>query len=160
MTEPKDWKNRKKQKPKISNHKLRGEWAEMRFMVRAAEHGIPISKPWGEMRSYDFIVGRPRHFVCVQVKSTIADLGTGYVCTVRGGNKPYPPGVVHEDAWYIIPEEKIQGQECVTLYPKSSKAKYEKYREAWHLLGPEAHSAGHIDSIQGCAEEFSLASAE
>jgi tetratricopeptide (TPR) repeat protein len=26
------------------------------------ELGIPISKPWGEMRSYDFIVGRPRRF--------------------------------------------------------------------------------------------------
>jgi hypothetical protein len=56
------------------------------------ELGIPISKPWGEMRSYDFIVGRPRRFVAVQVKSTIAELGTGYVCTVRGGHKPYPPG--------------------------------------------------------------------
>jgi hypothetical protein len=164
MTKPKDWNNRKKRKPKISNHKLRGEWAEMRFMVRAAEHGIPISKPWGEMRSYDFIVGRPRHFVCVQVKSTIADLGTGYVCTVRGGHTAYPAGsfdflaayVVFEDAWYIIPEEEIQGLECVTLYPKSPKAKYEKYREAWNLLQPAADSnRDHIDSIQGCAEEFS-----
>jgi hypothetical protein len=91
MTNPKDWKNRKKRTPKIIDKKLRGEWAEMVFMTRATELGIPISKPWGEMRSYDFIVGRPRHFVCVQVKSTIAELGTGYVCTVRGGHKPYPP---------------------------------------------------------------------
>ena len=117
MTRPKDWNNRKRQKPKIADKKLRGEWAEMVFMTRAIELGLPISKPWGEMQSYDFVVGRTRHFVSVQVKSTIAELGNGYVCTVRGGHKPYPPGsfdflaayVVHDNAWYIIPEEEIQG---------------------------------------------------
>ena len=163
MTRPKDWNNRKRQKPKIADKKLRGEWAEMVFMTRAIELGLPISKPWGEMQSYDFVVGRTRHIVSVQVKSTIAELGNGYVCTVRGGHKPYPPGsfdflaayVVHDNAWYIIPEEEIQGQDCVTLYPKSPKAKYEKYREAWHLLHPDADpKPGHIDDIHGCAEEF------
>jgi hypothetical protein len=168
MTNPKDQKNRKKQEPKITDKKLRGEWAELCFMVRAAEQGLQLSKPWGEMRSYDFVVGRPRHFVSVQVKSTIAELGTGYVCTVRGGHKPYPPGsfdflaayVVHDNAWYIIPEEEIWEKDCVTLYPKSPKAKYEKYREGWYLLGPAAHSPGKIDSIQACAEEFSSDSIE
>jgi hypothetical protein len=163
MTNPKDWKNRKKRKPKIVDKKLRGEWAEMVFAVRAIELGLPISKPWGEMQSFDFVVGRTRHFVSVQVKSTIADLGTGYVCTVRGGHKPYPPGsfdflaayVVQENAWYIIPEEKVWGKDCVTLYPKSPKSKYEKYREAWHLLGADTKPIpGKIDSMQGCAEEF------
>jgi hypothetical protein len=151
----------KKQKPKITNKKLRGEWAEMCFMVRATEHGLQVSKPWGEMRSYDFIVGRPRHFVCVQVKSTIADLGTGYTCTVRGGHTSYAPGsfdflaayVVFEDAWYIIPLEEIQDQETVSLYPKLKKAKHEKYREAWHLLQTDP-DPGTIDSIHGCAEEL------
>ncbi len=155
----------RKREPKISNDKLRGEWAEMCFMVRATEHGLQVSKPWGESRSYDFVVGHPRHFVCVQVKSTIAELGTGYVCNVRGGqNKPYPPGsfdflaayVVHENTWYIIPEERTWGKDCVALYPKSPKAKYERYREAWHLLGAGADPVpGRIDSIQGCAEEAS-----
>jgi hypothetical protein len=151
----------KKRKQVIRNKKLRGEWAEMCFMMRAAELGIPICKPWGEMRSYDFVVGRTRHFVSVQVKSTINELGTGYVCAIKGGHKPYPPGsfdflaayVVLENAWYIIPEEKIWGKGCLTFYPKSPKAKYEKYREAWHLLDPDP-VASHIDSIQGCAEEF------
>jgi hypothetical protein len=153
----------KKRKPAIPNKKLRGEWTEMVFMTRAAELGIPISKPWGEMRSYDFIVGRPRHFVCVQVKSTIYELGTGYVCAIKGGHKPYPPGsfdflaayVVYENAWYIIPEAEVWGKGCLTFYPKSPKAKYEKYREAWHLLDPDP-VPGRIDSIQGNAEETSF----
>jgi len=155
----------KKRKPKISDKKLRGEWAEMVFMTRATELGLPVSKPWGEMRSYDFVIGRPGHFVAVQVKSTIAEVGTGYECTVRGGHQCYPPGsfdflaayVVHENAWYIIPEEDIQGQESVSLYPKLAKARYEKFREAWHLLDPDIDPApGHIDSIQGCAEAFAI----
>jgi hypothetical protein len=33
---------------RIKNSKLRGEWAELRFMTRAAEHGLMISKPWGD----------------------------------------------------------------------------------------------------------------
>src|SRR5580692_3122114 len=52
----------KKRKPKISDKKLRGEWAEMVFMTRATELGLPVSKPRGEMRSYDFVIGRPGHF--------------------------------------------------------------------------------------------------
>jgi hypothetical protein len=155
----------RKREPKIKNDKVRGEWAEMVFMARATELGLEVSKPWGETRSYDFVVGRPGHFVCVQVKSTIAEVGTGYVCCVRGSqNRPYPPGsfdflaayVVTENAWYILPEEATWDKDCVALYPKSQKAKYEKYREAWHLLGADAGPVpGHIDSIQGCAEEFS-----
>jgi len=162
MTRRKDWKARKKPTPKITDKKLRGEWVEMVFMTHATELGIPISKPWGEMRSYDFIVGRPRHFDCVQVKSTVYELGTGYVCAIKGGHKPYPPGsfdflaayVVLENSWYIIPEEEIWGKGCLTLYPKSSKAKYEKYREAWNLLDPNLGSAPAVTDIQGCAEEF------
>jgi hypothetical protein len=152
-----------KRKPKIIGKKLRGEWAEMVFMTRATELGLPVSKPWGESRSYDFVVGRPGYFVAVQVKSTTFELDEGYICTVSG-SKPYPPGsydflaayVVYDDAWYIIPEAKVRGLSKVTLYPESARSKYQKYREAWNLLDPDAGvTRGHIDSIQGCAEEVS-----
>jgi hypothetical protein len=154
----------KKRKPTINDKKLRGEWVEMVFMTRATELAIPISKPWGEMRSYDFVAGRPGRFVCVQVKSTICEFGTGYVCAVKGGHRPYPPGsfdflaayVVFENAWYIIPEKEIWGKGCLTLYPKSSNAKYEKYREAWHLLQEFSDNEGEGIDIQSCAEEFPL----
>jgi PD-(D/E)XK endonuclease len=153
----------RKRKPKITDRKLRGEWAEMVFMARATELGLPVSKPWGESRSYDFVVGRPGHFVAVQVKSTTSALEQGWICKLRTGSKPYPPGafdflaayIVFEDAWYIIPEEEVQGMDNITLHTGSSWANYEKYREAWHLLGPDADPVpGYIDSIQGCAEEF------
>jgi PD-(D/E)XK endonuclease len=149
----------KKRKPKIKGSKVRGEWAEMKFMTCAAEHGLCVSKPWGDSSSYDFVVGHPRGFVSVQVKSTTAASDNGYTCTVRGAHKPYPPGsfdflaayVVFEDAWYIIPEGKIKGKFGVTLFPKSKKAKYEKYREASNLLRGAPEFTG---DIQACAEEF------
>ncbi len=157
-------KKRNKRKLKIADRKLRGEWAEMVFMARATELGIPVSKPWGESRGYDLVVGRPRRFVAVQVKSTTSTLEPGWICNVRAGHKPYPPGsfdflaayVVLEDAWYIIPEEEVRGMENITLHTGSSWAKYEEYREAWYLLDPNAEAEpGHIDDIQGCSEDFS-----
>ena len=77
------------------------------------------------MLSFDFVVGRTRHFVSVQVKSTIAEFGAAYVCTVRGAHKPYPPGsfdflaayVVDENAWYIIPEEETWDKDLSRSIP-------------------------------------------
>lgn len=154
---------RNRRKPKIANKKLRGEWVELVFMVRATGYGLPVSKPWGEMRSYDCVVGWPGRFVAVQVKSTIEDLGGRYLCTVRGSHsRLYRRGdfdylaayVVFENAWYIIPLEEILGKQHLSLYPNSDKGDYEEYREAWHLLGTDVEP-GHIDDIHGCAEEFS-----
>jgi hypothetical protein len=155
----------KKRKPKISDKKLRGEWAEMHFMVRATDHDLPVSKPWGDSRSYDFVVGWPGHFLAVQVKSTTLEVEAGgYACAVCSAGKPYPPGsfdflaayVIYDDAWYIIPAKETLGKAWVIVYPKSAKSKYAKCREAWHLLHPDADAVkGHIDSMQGCAEEFS-----
>ena len=56
---------------KIKHPKLRGEWAELRFMTRAAEHGLCVTKPWGKTARYDFAVEHEGHFVRVQVKSTM-----------------------------------------------------------------------------------------
>jgi hypothetical protein len=32
----------------IRHAKARGEWAELRFMTRAAELGLRVTKPWGD----------------------------------------------------------------------------------------------------------------
>jgi PD-(D/E)XK endonuclease len=156
-------KKKGKRKPKILDKKLRGEWAEMVFMARATERGLPVSKPWGDARSYDFVVGRPGHFVAVQVKSTIEDLGGRYLCTVRGGkSRLYQRGdfdflaayVIFEDAWYIIPMEEVLGKQHLSLYPNAEAGDYEGYREAWKLLGPDCGEREKGIDIQACAEEF------
>jgi PD-(D/E)XK endonuclease len=132
-----------KRKPRIiQDKKLRGEWAESVFMARAGEQGLAVSKPWGESRSYDFVVRGPGGFVSVQVKSTTVAMGGGYSCAVRKQNERYRRGafdflaayVIPEDAWYIIPLGKFAGRATLILCSNSAGAKYEKYREAWSLL--------------------------
>jgi hypothetical protein len=96
----------------------------------------------GGLEEFDFVVGWPRHFVAVQVKSTIFELEEGWMCTVCSSSHPYPPGsfdflaayIVFEDAWYIIPEAEILGMKSVSLHTNNSHSKYEKYRENWELL--------------------------
>jgi hypothetical protein len=135
----------KKRTPKIiKDNKRRGEWAESVFAVRAAENGLPVSKPFGESGSFDCVVGRPGKFVAVQVKCTLAEMqnGKGYVCSVKSNNKRYRAGafdflaayVIPEDAWYIVPAKLIRGQSSICLCTAGTEAKYEEYREAWHLL--------------------------
>ena len=143
---------------KIKHAKLRGEWAELPFMACAAEHGLCVTKPWGETARYDFAVEHEGHFVRVQVKSTgFRDRG-GYSCTVRGSQGPYVGDpfdflaayLIPEDVWYIIPAEKFKGQGSIALYPKLKNSKYGPYKEAWHLL----RGGERIGRIDACAEEM------
>jgi len=60
----------------IKDSKQRGEWAESVFMARAAENGLPVSKPSGDSSSFDCVVGRPGKFVAVQVKCTMVEMQT------------------------------------------------------------------------------------
>ncbi|MGC1435995.1 MAG: group I intron-associated PD-(D/E)XK endonuclease, partial [Terriglobales bacterium] len=150
-----------KPRVKIKHPKRRGEWAEMLFMAMAAENGLEVTKPFGEMARYDFIVEHEGKFARVQVKSTIRRLGRGYACTMRGWRDPYRRNefdfvavyLVLEDLWYIIPAKHVFGKWSIALCPHSRKAKYDVYREAWHLLRGDSAKSGRVRSIQACAEE-------
>ncbi len=153
----------KRRKKFIRDKKKRGEWVESLFLARANELGVVVSKPWGDSRSFDFVVGRPGHFSAVQVKCTTAKVryGAGYICKVCGnGSKRYPRGsfdflaayVVPKDVWYIIPENKVWGMKTVCLLTERNKARYEAYLEAWHLLW-RAPEAGTGIEIHACVDE-------
>lgn len=126
----------------IKDPKVRGEWVESVFMERAGAKGLAVSKPWGDSKSFDFVVGPSGGFVSVQVKSTTVEMGGGYMCTVKKNNQRYKKGsfdflaayVIPEDVWYIVPEEKFAGRVTLILCSDSGEAKYEEYREAWDLL--------------------------
>lgn len=140
-------------------------------MARAAEHGLCVSKPWGETARYDFAVEHDGHFVRVQVKSTMFVDRGGYSCSVRGCRGPYEGDpfdflavyLIPEDLWCIIPAKKVRGQGSVALYPKLKKSRYERYREAWRLLrkiptlsGKNAEKGGApeegmVELIEACA---------
>ncbi len=143
----------------IKHPKLRGEWAELRFMARAAEQGLQVTKPWGETARYDFAVEHEGRFVRVQVKSTMFRENDGYSFTVRGCRGPYVGDpfdfvaayLIPEDIWYIIPAGKFQGQGSIGLYPRLKKSKYGRYKEAWDLLRGKLRRAGIVDRIEACA---------
>jgi hypothetical protein len=126
----------------IKHPKQRGEWAELRFIARAAEHGLCITKPWGEMSHYDFAIEHQGRFVRVQVKSTKYLRGRAYTCTVFTRSGPYGPNeidfvaayVIPLDIWYVIPGHVFEGQYHIHLSPHLKTSKFERYREAWHLL--------------------------
>ncbi len=124
-------------------------------MARAAQHGLVVCKPWGEVNRYDFVVEHGGKFHRVQVKSTGCisrglNFGSGaYVCHMgtfsrknRGVFFPYTPNeidffalyVIPEDIWYIMPIHRKLAKCAALLNPHQRSNKYFKYMEAWHLL--------------------------
>jgi len=103
----------------------------MRFMTRATEQGLRVTKPWGDSAPYDFAVDHNGRFLRVQVKCT----------TCKRGN-PYAPDdidfiaayVIPANAWYILPLAATHRQPDILLTPHNKKSKYARYQEAWHLL--------------------------
>jgi hypothetical protein len=130
----------------IQHPKLRGEWAELRFMARAAEHDLRVSKPFGDCASYDVSVEHAGQFLRVQVKSTKSSKpgSQSYVCDLRRrGGRPYTDDrvdffavyVIPCDVWYIFPAAvAIASQANLTLSPHLPDSKHAPYKEAWHLL--------------------------
>ena len=128
--------------------KLLGEWVELLFMARAAEHGLCVAKPYGDSDRFDFIVSWEGRLCRVQVKSTRTAHRRVYEVGAHGcwgGADVYTKDeidlivvyVVPEDTWYVIPIEATRGRKRLCLHPNVPLRecyKYEKYREAWRLM--------------------------
>jgi PD-(D/E)XK endonuclease len=138
---------------KFTNYKERGEWVELQFMAKAAQHRLAVTKPWGDTRSYDVGIEHAGTFLRVQVKSTTARSGCGYTCAFVPHQQRksdysldeidlFAAYVIPEDVWYLIPAAVLLGKRrksTAVICPVSPSAKktiyqYEPYREAWNLL--------------------------
>jgi hypothetical protein len=133
----------------------RGAWVEMLFMAAAAFKGYRVLKPWGEALPYDVGVEVEGRLMRVQVKSTSNRAGAGYLCefTHSSGGRIRCYGaqeldvcvgyVIPEKTWYIIPAHRVtgsKGKSAITLCQFEgvrNTPKYERYREAWELLGKD-----------------------
>jgi hypothetical protein len=129
--------------PHIPHHKLRGEWAELHFMLRAAELGLILARPWGDNAPYDVAVDHCGHFLRVQVKCTLQRREkNSYRCCLDHNGIPYTPDeidlfaayVIPANAWYILPLAATHSQPDILLTPTRKNSKYAPYKEAWHLL--------------------------
>jgi hypothetical protein len=130
-------------RPNIPHPKLRGEWAELRFQLRAAELGLILARPCGDNAPYDFVVDHHGHFLRVQVKCTLYKREkNSYKCHLDHNGLPYTPDqidffaayVIPADAFYILPLPATHSQPDILLSPHRQNSKYAQYKEAWHLL--------------------------
>ena len=136
---------------RIRKPKERGEWAELRFMAKAAELGFKLSKPWGDSAPYDVAIEHRGHFLRVQVKSTMCQAvprkphhqkGVFVANMRRIWTRRYRPSdfdyvavyVIPKDVWYIIPSAVATRRIAIRVAPGNNANQYERYREAWHPL--------------------------
>ena len=142
----------------IKDQKQRGEWAELRFLARVSELGMTVTRPWGDSRHYDLVVEADSCLLRVQVKSCASRKHNSYLVNVHGGKHHYTKDdfeflaayIIPLDLWYIIPSDAaLVSRDRLCMTPGSGKAKYEPYREAWHLL-KQKHCAGNIRDCDLC----------
>ncbi len=131
----------------IKDGKMRGQWAELRFMARASEQGLCVSKPWGDSSPYDFIIEHLGKLLRVQVKSTTYSNYRSYIIHLHGANhRRYTSDnidfvaayIIPKDLWFILPIAMIMKvHSSMVLSPHMKVSKYGPYQEAWHLLRGE-----------------------
>jgi hypothetical protein len=143
--------------PNIPHPKRRGEWAELRFQLRATEQGLILARPCGDCAPYDFLVACPERpitgkracpdraitgkgacperansdrrgrFLRVQVKCTVYHRGNSYKCHLDHNGIPYTPAEIDLFA-------ASHNQPDILFTPHRQNSKYAQYKEAWHLL--------------------------
>lgn len=127
--------------------KRRGERIEIAFMHKAAGLGFRVAKPYGESDRYDVIVDSGSRLWRVQVKCTSLFYRRGYsVLVTSNPRRRYTAAeidllavyIVPKDIWYVLPVEALTTSSRLQFYPmgcRKNAGLYEKYREAWDLLG-------------------------
>jgi hypothetical protein len=143
------------------NAKRVGEVIEAAFLAKVCKLRIPVCKPWGDSERYDFVVDWGKGFWSVQVKA--GSRGKGLIYTVSAGRngKVFTKDdmdfvVVHiaaEDLWYVVPIEIAEGLTSLWFNPRSTRPRFEKYREAWCLLDCGQNERGREDIPRRCRSE-------
>ena len=150
-------------KPVHRNTKHTGELSEAAFLLKAETLGFHLAKPWGDSERYDFILDTGSRLWRVQLKCTQVLRARGYdvqaIYSIYGKGKAVYTAddidllvahIVPLNIWYILPIEAFTPSKSLRLYPDivTKNPRWEKYREAWHLLEPnqEARTACGADT--------------
>jgi hypothetical protein len=136
-------------KPIHRNTKRIGELSEAAFLLKAQSLGLYVSRPWGDSERYDFILDNGFRLWRVQLKATEVIRARGYdiqpIYAIYGqGKVAYTADdidvlvahIIPKDTWYILPIEAFASIRSLRFYPDIDcpRARWESYREAWHLL--------------------------
>ena len=140
------------------NTKRMGEAVEAAFLAKVCHLRIPVCKPWGDSERYDFVVDWGKGFWSVQVKGGACLERGRYKVGPGGSGKPFSKDdmdfvVVHEEVWYIVPIEIAEGLSTLWFNPRSARARFEKYREAWCLLDCPRSARGKNDLPIQCRSQ-------
>src|ERR1700693_2827776 len=164
-------KHRKIMGGRIKGTRERGAWAEMYFMVLAMSYGLRVSSPYGGFGPYDVgVENGAGPILRVQVKCTLYQCQAGSYCMSINmkdgatGRRGYSPGtvdffaiyIIPTDDWYIIPYAVVGDRDANVFFkPGMTGQKYEKYREAWHLLvdACQPPAKAPVDIHASCDEE-------
>jgi PD-(D/E)XK endonuclease len=139
-----------------TNPKRMGELSEAAFLLKAESEGFRVAKPWGDSERYDFIVNAGGRLWRIQLKSTgvlhargyeVQPLYSVYRRACGRGKAEYTADeidvlAVHirpSDVWYVIPVEAVAVARNLRFYPDIACkcARWERYREAWWVMGGE-----------------------
>ena len=126
----------------MENSELRNWWAELRFMTRATELNFIVAKPWGDSPPSISPSSTAAASSASRSNAPSSTAATPTNATSTPTDIPYRPDqidffaayVIPTDTWYILPIKATHHQPDILLTPHSKNAKYEKYKEAWHLL--------------------------
>src|SRR5579864_8291970 len=136
-------------KPVHRNTKRTGELSEAAFLLKAETLGFHVSRPWGDSERYDFILDAGSRLWRVQLKCTEVIRARGYdiqpIYAIYGQGKVVYTAdeidvlvahIIPKDTWYVLPVEAFVPCKSLRFYPDivCRRARWERYREAWHLL--------------------------
>jgi PD-(D/E)XK endonuclease len=123
----------------IRHAKARGEWAELRFMTRAVELGLRVTKPWGDNAPYDLAVESRGQFLRVQVKCTLFQRGHSYKCPrlQRSPLNPRPDRLhrhLRNPRRHLVhpPHSRNRRPPRHPPNPHRKTSKHARNKEAWH----------------------------
>ena len=141
-------------KPRRANTKRTGELSEAAFLLKAKTLGFGVSRPWGDSERYDFVLDSGQRLWRAQIKCTASVRARGYdiqpTHTDQTRKAPYTiddidvlfAHIIPLDIWYVLPVEAFAPCKSLRFYPQGcNRARFEQYREAWHLLRPKAKAA-------------------
>ena len=141
--------------------KRMGEAVEAAFLAKVCGLRIPVCKPWGDSERYDFVVDWGQGLWRVQVKGGSNHDGSSYRVRAGRSGKVFTKDdmdfvvalIVPEDLWYVVPIEIAEGLSTLWFNPRSTRARFEKYREAWCLLDCSRKVRGRNDVPGRCRSE-------
>ena len=152
--------------PPLCSRQRKGDLAETTFVTRVLRMGFNISKPVTTNCRYDYILDASGKFTRIQIKSLWTLRTNGEYKIFLFGDDHKRPYLASEidflagyiapcDAWYIIPVAALGLRKTIRVAPgmDATRAMFEKYREAWHLLLPRGVKIGDLKAMADPAAE-------